>query len=132
MLRGKAGGLWKEYALLRDGRGCKVQERFPELNRKHSTIYQVDHCFSRSIKALFFETANSTVICSNCNMSKGFKNEPVRIAVESIVEAREGSKTFEKLKGDALHSRPFLPWKSVEWVEGKISELEQKIREIQL
>ena len=52
-LQAQALDLAKEIVHKRDGEGCQVQKHFPNIAINHSDTYQIDHCFSRTIKELF-------------------------------------------------------------------------------
>lgn len=127
-LQRKAELLWKEFCILRDGRRCMVEVYFPD-RRIHTSVYQVDHCFSRQNKSIFTDVCNGTVICSGCNMSKKYDTW-VKIAVEEIVKQREGEFTFERLREQALNQKPFLEWKNISWLEIHVKTLEEMVEEI--
>lgn len=128
-LQATAEKLWKEYAFLRDGRECQVKKHFKSLVIAHTNIYQVDHCFSRNNKELFLDTANSTVVCSACNMLKGFNNKVVSLAIDDIVIRREGQATFDRLREVASRKGGFKNWTNIEWLDLQIRILTEMIAE---
>lgn len=121
-LQTKCENLWKEIALLRDGRGCQVKKHFPQINTTHSEVMQVDHCFSRSFKRLFTDTSNSTVICRNCNLNKNY-NEAIRMAIYDIVLKREGSDIFNRMREQVEMGTPFIEWRHISWLETQVEIL---------
>ena len=121
----KAERLWKQIAFLRDGRECKVQVNYPQIRIHHSEILQVDHCFSRNDKNLFFNPRNSTVICSSCNAAKGFKNKSVDRAIDQIVIGREGGEVFGAMQDINQTHMPNTNWGQVWWLEQVVKELEE-------
>ena len=70
-LQAKAEKLWKEIIRLRDGDVCMVQRHYPNIRVDHTDVYHADHCFSRTIKELFLDMTNGTMLCSMCNGYKG-------------------------------------------------------------
>ena len=130
-LQAQAEALWKQVCHKRDGDGCQVQIHFPRIAIKHSNIYQIDHCFSRTIKELFLDLANGTKICSTCNQAKGSgkisssKKDAITIAVHEIVKKREGEDTYQRLLEIASSLASFQDWKNIEWLEMQIKILEE-------
>ena len=133
----KAGRLWKEFCLLRDG-GCQVQRYFPILAINHSEVLQVDHCFSRQIKELFLDVANGTVLCSTCNQVKGSgkigatKRDAVTIAVHEIVKKREGIDVYLRILEIASAPCAFTSWRNIVWLDGQITILQEMIEELKI
>lgn len=125
-LYNKAYKLWKEYAYARDGKICQVKLFYPFINICHTDIYQVDHVFSRSNKWLFFEPKNSLVICSACNMAKGFHNKSISRAVDEIFIQREGIEEFNRMKILDQSGKPNMAWGQIWYFEQVINELENK------
>lgn len=121
----KAERLWKEIAFLRDGHECMVRKNFPQIQIKHSEIMQVDHCFSRQDKNLFFNPKNSTIVCSSCNMAKGFKNRSIDRAIDKIVTQREGVEEFTRMMGINQTMRANVNWGKIWWLETVVQELEE-------
>lgn len=126
----KASKLWKEIAFARDGKECQVKKHFPNLRIMHTEILQVDHCISRNNKNLFFEPANSTVVCSACNMAKGFKNKSVDRAIDEIVINREGGLAFGMMVEVDQSGQPNHLWGKIDWLEQVIKNLEHKLIEV--
>ena len=120
----KAEKLWKEFCHLRDGEGCMVQKRFPEIPVSHSQIYQIDHFISRQNKKLFFDVRNGTRVCSSCNQAKHYDNKAIDLAINQIVLEREGSQAVEEM----VNTRgPNLDWKRIYWLEEVAVGLETKM-----
>ena len=93
-----ASKLWKEACFKRDGRECQVKKHFSGINILHSTILQVDHCFTRANKNLFYDIRNGTVVCKNCNNAKHWDNKSVGRAIDDIVRLREGDEAFIEMR----------------------------------
>ncbi len=129
-LQVKAETLWRQYAHMRDGEGCQIKKVFPELKLNHSSVYQVDHFFPRADRNLFFEPANSTVICSTCNYLKSNgspQSIQILMAVQSIVSRREGEKKFYEMCEINNHRKPNLEWGREHWLREVIAKFESSI-----
>lgn len=116
--------LWKQYCHKRDGPGCQVEKHFPCINIFHTDIMQIDHCFSRTDKNLFFDVRNGTKICSGCNLAKAFDNKSVSRAIDDIVKMREGEEAFQEMRTINQSMAPGEKWKNVVWLETEIKRLE--------
>lgn len=117
----KACALWKEHAFLRDGRQCQVQKHFPGARLTHSDCLQVDHFVTRNDHNLFFNPQNSTVVCSNCNGAKNWRNgSPVEEMIRKIVTEREGGIAVGLMLDIHLSHQPNLLWKDSEWLEKQV------------
>jgi hypothetical protein len=110
----------------------KLQSECEQLWKQycHTDIFQIDHCFSRTIKELFLDVANGTKICSACNMIKGSgkigasKKDAITVAVHTIVLKREGDDVYKRLLEVASSKALFLDWKSINWLKTQKSILE--------
>ena len=51
-------------------------------------ILQADHCFSRTVKALFFDIRNMTLLCSGCHTKKTFTIKGHEKALDELVRER--------------------------------------------
>lgn len=126
----KAENLWRKYAHMRDGEGCQIKKVFPELKLNHSNVYQVDHFFPRADKNLFFETANSTVICSTCNYLKSngaAQSIQILMAIQAIVSRREGEKKFYEMCEINNQRKTNTEWGREHWLQDIIAKLETSI-----
>ena len=123
-LQKQAEKAWIEHCIKRDGRMCQVKKFFPVANLIHSNIIQVDHCFSRKNKWTFLLPENGTVICSTCNMLKGFNQGVVSKLIDEIVKEREGLK-WHNLMIEGARKDPCLWWKDPSALEQKIKELKR-------
>lgn len=94
-LQDRCERLWKDVCLERDGKECMVKKHFPNALLNHTSIIQVDHCFSRSCKHLFLHPANGTPICSGCNHPY---NQKARVLIRRIVRIREGEVSYEHME----------------------------------
>lgn len=129
-LQDKAEKAWKDYAYARDGKRCMVQTYDSSMPIQHSDIFQVDHCFSRSDKNLFLEPANATVICSTCNMLKGFGQRDIDFIVHQIVIKREGQAKHDQMMLIHQHKNPSDTWKSFTWLEQHIIKLNEMTKDL--
>ncbi len=126
-LQDQALNLWKEYCLKRDGGICQVRKHYPSVPISHTNVMQSDHCFSRNDKNLFLDPANSTCICSGCNMLKGFGQKGVDYMVHEIVKKREGVKKHDEMLMIHLHKNGNPGWKLIPWLEIEIDKLTRLI-----
>lgn len=129
MLFNKAQRLWKEYAHKRDGKGCMIAKVYPDLNLKHSNVFQVDHFFPRGDKNLFFDTGNATVICSICNYLKSngsTDSTQIFLALREIVLRREGEDKFMEMAEIHARRKANLDWMREYWLEAIITDLEKR------
>ena len=137
-LQAHAERLWKEVCHKRDGGECQVKKHFPNIAINHSNTFQIDHCFSRTIKELFLDLSNGTEICSTCNQAKGSgkisssKKDAITIAVHEIVKKREGEDTYQRLLEIASRLANFKDWKNIEWLEMQIKILQEILAEKKL
>lgn len=129
-LKSIAYDLWKQLCFLRDGRECQVKKFYPSANINHSDILQVDHCFTRQDKNLFFEPDNGTVVCSNCNLLKHLQSKSVHRLIDKIVVRRIGQNMFDKMQMINSSMNPNLEFSKRHWLEDKIKHLEQRIDEL--
>ena len=107
-----------------------VKHHFPGQPLSHSEVFQVDHCFSRNNKTLFLNTRNGTVVCSSCNMAKGFGQKSVSRLIDDIVRLREGEKAFNEMKDIDLKGSPSETWGSIPELEKIAVDLTLKTSEL--
>lgn len=115
--------MWKAIAFLRDGHECQVKKYYPQIAIAHTEILQIDHCFSRANKNLFFDISNSTVVCSACNMAKGYDMKAIDVAIHEIVRKREGDATYERMKEIAMSRSANINFSKRWWLEEQIEIL---------
>ena len=127
-LQKKAESLWREILLVRDGRVCQIQRHYPQISTIHTSVMQGDHCFSRANKNLFLDVSNGTIICSGCNMLKGFDSKAIDVAVHEIVRKREGDAIYERMKETAMSRSANVNWGKRWWLEGQIAILEEMLK----
>lgn len=127
----KCEKLWKEIAYVRDGRECMVKKHHPYIRITHNCVMQVDHCFSRRDKNLFFDPRNSTVVCGSCNQAKGFKNKSVDRAIDEVVIEREGLLAFEEMKRINQTGKPNTGWGKVWWLEEQVEKLQECLEKLE-
>ena len=120
----KAERLWREVCFLRDGRECQVKKHFPQIRIQHTDVLQVDHCFSRADKNLFFNPHNGTIVCSACNRAKAFKQKAIDKAIDKIVMDREGEVYGQMMDVHQTHL-PNWEFKKVWYLEKVVRELEE-------
>ena len=126
-LQNKAAKLWKEYCFVRDGRICQVRKYYPEIEIEHDTVLQVDHMITRKNKFLFFEPANGTVVCRNCNNAKHWDNKSVGRAIDDIVKRREGTVKYEEMVCLDMAKSGNNDFHKVWWIEEQIDKLQKGI-----
>lgn len=104
------------------GRKCELCE--------NDTGLEVDHCFSRNTKVLFYEIENLTVLCCNCHSHKTYRRKSMDLKVYEHVEAREGREKFEEMRklSEALTSFP--DWAYMWYHEAKHEELKQELEDL--
>lgn len=87
-----------------------------------------DHCFKRTIRQLFFERANLTILCNDqCHFKKSKRIGAVDLAVYQWVRMREGDKKFDSMQRIAERHEPFPSWSKRWWLENKQDELEKEL-----
>ena len=118
--------LWKEHAHMRDGEGCQVAILFPEIPCPHNSVFQIDHCVKRGLKATFYDPRNSTKVCGKCNWAKFRDLWGVKRAIDQIVEKREGPEAWADLKR-IEQQKPLVRFKEVWWLEEQINRLQLSI-----
>lgn len=122
-LKRQAEEMWKAIAILRDGIGCQVLKHYPQIDVVHTDVYQVDHCFSRSNRNLFFDISNATVVCSSCNMLKGYDCKAIDVAIHEIVRKREGDDIYERMKEIAMSRSANVNFSKRWWLEEQVEIL---------
>ncbi len=123
-LHNRASKLWKGVCYNRDGKRCMVGKYYPSLKIEHTNIFQVDHGITRSCKWTFYMPENGTVICSGCNMAKGFNNKSIGRAVDKIIIMREGQDKFDEMVSLDQCKKGFPHFNHVWWLEEQIRLLE--------
>ncbi len=93
---------------------------------------QVDHCFSRNDKELFYEITNLTVLCESCHNHKTYRRRAMDLKVYEHVEAREGSNEFNRLRkiNETLGAYPdwqymWFHQEKHEWLTNKLLSLRE-------
>lgn len=89
-----------------------------EMCRNKAT--QVDHCFSRRVKELFFNLSNLTALCGSCHTKKTYLMNAYDLKVYAFVEAREGKDVYDQMFWIAKAHKPFPKWSNREWLENKL------------
>lgn len=78
---------------------------------------QVDHCFSRNVKELYYDLSNLTLLCGSCHTKKSFNMEDFYLKVFEHVEAREGFKKFMEMRGISKKKGGFRDWHLISYQE---------------
>lgn len=107
-----------------------MKKFFPSVDIPHSDVIQVDHCFTRGTKSLFLEVSNGTTVCSTCNLYKNLKLRSVARMIDLIVIKREGQARFDEMMVIDSSQKPFLEIKNASWLEEKVRELEDGIKQL--
>lgn len=88
---------------------------------------EVDHCFPRTVKQLFYDTRNLTLLCSDCHSNKTYRRYGMDIALYELVEEREGKKVFEELRNISKSSKGGLrEWADFDYHEKVFLKLTEK------
>lgn len=103
-----------------------VELWFPNLRIAHTQIFQVDHCITRKCSWTFFMPENGTVVCSACNMAKGFNNKSISRAIDEIVIRREGQDKFDSMVALDRMKKANRDFRKVWYLEEIIEKLEVK------
>ena len=72
--------------------------------------HEVDHCFSRSNRELFYEIKNLTLLCSFCHSYKTHRQYDFDLRVYELVQEREGTEAFEALRKVSKRRGGFSKW----------------------
>lgn len=126
-LQSKALELWKLICFKRDGCYCQVQKHYPNIQVKHTQIFQVDHCFTRNNKNLFLNSHNGTVVCSTCNMLKKYNSRSIHRLIDYIVIRREGQDMFDSMLFIDKSSSSNQSFTKREWLEQQIQRLSREL-----
>lgn len=84
---------------------------------------QIDHCFSRKVKEIFYDEANLTVLCRACHFQKSYHIKARDLDVYGRVIQREGQKEFNRLKDIAKLNGPYPDFNKRWYLESKIEEM---------
>lgn len=104
------------------GRQCEVCGSFVGL--------QVDHCFSRNNKKIFYDIRNLTVLCENCHSHKTYRRKSMDLRVYELVERREGALAFAEMRCIDEGITAFPDWQ-LKWYHEEMNEtLRKKLEEI--
>ncbi len=119
--------LWKEICYDRDGKECMVKKYYPEIKIAHTQVFQVDHCVTRACKWTFYMPENGTVVCSACNMAKGFNLKSVQRAIDDIVVAREGMEKFYEMVALDRSKANCIDFNKIWWLEEREALLKEAL-----
>lgn len=93
----------------RDGGQCQICKKSGN---------EVDHCFPRTVKELFYDLRNLTLLCSYCHSHKTYRRYGMDIALYELVQEREGNKVFDELRRVSKSSKGgFRKWADFEYHE---------------
>ena len=81
---------------------------------------EADHCFSRTVKQLFFNLSNLTAICRGCHVKKTHRVKAYDLEVYEFVKNREGVLVYDKIFWIAKAHVPFPDWSKRQWLENKL------------
>lgn len=113
-LQKKIWAVLREAVILRDGKKCQIKG----CNEK--TGLQVDHCFSRRCKSLFFDIRNLTTLCQSHHYSKSIMpGGAIDKLVDEIVREREGSKWWDE--AIRLSQIPNPDFSKIWWLETELA-----------
>lgn len=89
---------------------------------KSDVDLQIDHCFSRSVKEIFYEPSNLTALCQVCHFQKTYHIRCRDLDVYAHVMNREGKDEYQRLKDLARAMKPFPDFNRRWWLELKMEE----------
>lgn len=127
-LQTKAENLWKKIGKILHGNECEVKKNYPKINIVHTDVIQGDHCISRRNKYFFLDLNNHSSVCSACNQAKCFGNKSVHRAIDRIVKNRN-PEWYKSAVCLDMSGEPNTNWGQVWWLEEKIKDLEEKLKE---
>lgn len=110
-LKNKCWKLVREVVIRRAAGRCELCGKAGE---------QVDHCFSRQVSRLFYDTRNLTLLCAICHFKKSYRIDGFEKLVDDIVRRREGMEWWLRVQNVARDLRPH------KW---EISDLEAIVNE---
>lgn len=91
--------------------------------------YEVDHCFSRNNKALFYEISNLTLLCTDCHSHKTYRRYGYDLAIYELVEEREGEKKFNEMRKIDENRGGFPSWQYISFHQGMYEKLTTKLNQ---
>lgn len=91
---------------------------------------EVDHCFSRNNKEIFYEIRNLTLLCSECHSHKTYRRYGFDLAIYELVEEREGSEVFNEMRSVSEKRGSFAKWQYIDYHEKMNKELKEKLSAI--
>ena len=91
---------------------------------------QVDHCFSRTKRAIFYDLSNLTILCESCHLKKSFGQGDRILKVFEHVEGREGETKFIQLRKIAKQNKPFPNWSTKTYQEKINKDLTKKLESL--
>lgn len=115
--------LCREIVKIRDRGKCAICSSKERL--------QVDHCFTRATRALFYDISNLTLLCGSCHFAKSkTKKCHADLKVYRHVMDREGLDKFNEMSAidDAL--KPFPEWQYVVYHEQQNIRLKEILAEL--
>lgn len=114
--------LCREIKFSMDGRKCEICGSEVGL--------EVDHCFSRNSKELFYHIPNLTVLCRFCHSHKTYRRHSVDLKVYEHVETREGSDEFNRMRKVNERIGGFPDWQYMWYHEQENLRLKEMLAEI--
>ena len=95
---------WKDAAKRRDNYTCQICKASGE-----GVVLQVDHCFSRMCKQLFYDIRNASTLCQSCHTMKSYRVRGYEKIVDRLVLEREGA-DFWKFAVETAFSKTAKKW----------------------
>ncbi|KKK59055.1 hypothetical protein LCGC14_3038200, partial [marine sediment metagenome] len=93
----------------------------------HTNVFQVDHCVTRACKWTFYMPENGTVVCSACNMAKGFNLKSIQRAIDDIVIVREGIEKFDEMVAMDRSKANHTDFNKIWWLEEREALLQEAL-----
>jgi hypothetical protein len=92
---------------------------------------QVDHCFSRNDKMLFYRISNLTVLCELCHSHKTYRRKAMDLRVYELVEDREGKKEFNELRRIDEGISAFPDWQYLAYHMDMNEKLKEELEKLE-
>jgi len=85
---------------------------------------QIDHCFTRKCREIFYDLANLSCLCQRCHFEKSYHLRTRDLDVYAVVASREGETVFQRLMLVSRAHKPFPDFNKRWYLEQKLTEME--------
>jgi hypothetical protein len=83
---------------------------------------QVDHCFTRKCKEIYYDIDNLSCLCQRCHFEKTYHLRARDLDVYGLVAKREGDETFQRLRQVSRAHAPFPQFTKRWYLEEQIEK----------